>query len=158
MRRYTNQNLTTAQIIAEVVALAREVSADARRGEGFTPPLNTDELAFYDAVAQNESAVTEMGDGVLADIARDLVRYCAVMSPPTGYRGMTSGRRSAPRSNGCSPGTATRRTLSPVRLSSFSGRWRPSPRNGRPTPAASRMRQAIPQSAASGEASCPAAS
>jgi type I restriction enzyme, R subunit len=74
MRQYTNQNLTAAQIIAEVVALAKEVSADARRGEGFAPPLNGDELAFYDAVAQNESAVTEMGDGVLADIARDLVR------------------------------------------------------------------------------------
>ena len=74
MRRYTNQNLTTAQIIAELVAIAREVSADARRGEEFAPPLNSDELAFYDAVAQNESAVTEMGDGVLADIARDLVR------------------------------------------------------------------------------------
>ena len=74
MRRYTNQNLTAAQIIAEVVELAKEIAADARRGEKFTPPLNSDELAFYDAVAQNESAVTEMGDGVLADIARDLVR------------------------------------------------------------------------------------
>ena len=50
------------------------MSADARRGEQFAPPLNSDELAFYDAVRQNESAVTEMGDNVLADIARDLVR------------------------------------------------------------------------------------
>ena len=74
MRKYTNQNLTAAQIIAELVALAKEVSADANRGATFAPPLNTDELAFYDAVAQNESAVTEMGTTVLADIARDLVR------------------------------------------------------------------------------------
>ena len=37
------------------------------------PPLTDDELAFYDAVAQNESAMTEMGSGQLADIARDLV-------------------------------------------------------------------------------------
>jgi len=74
MRRYTNQSLTAAQIIAEVVELAKEIAADARRGERFTPSLSGDELAFYDAVAQNESAVTEMGDGVLADIARDLVR------------------------------------------------------------------------------------
>ena len=74
MRKYTNQNLTAAQIIAELVALAREVSADASRGTTFAPPLNSDELAFYDAVAQNESAVTGMGDGKLADIARDLVR------------------------------------------------------------------------------------
>ena len=37
MRRYTNQNLTAAQIIAELVAMAKEISADARRGERFTP-------------------------------------------------------------------------------------------------------------------------
>jgi type I restriction enzyme, R subunit len=74
MRQYTNQNLTAAQIIAELVALAKEVSADANRGDAFSPPLNSDELAFYDAVAQNESAVIELGTTVLADIARDLVR------------------------------------------------------------------------------------
>jgi type I restriction enzyme R subunit len=74
MRKYTNQNLTAAQIIAELVALAKEVSADANRGTKFAPPLNSDELAFYDAVAQNESAVTGMGEGKLAGIARDLVR------------------------------------------------------------------------------------
>jgi type I restriction enzyme, R subunit len=74
MRRYTNQNLAAAQIIAELVALAREVSADARRGEQFAPPLNGDELAFYDAVARSDSAVTEMGADILASIARDLVK------------------------------------------------------------------------------------
>lgn len=74
MRKYTNQNLTAAEIIAELVAMAKDVSADARRGDQFSPPLNSDELAFYDAVAQNESAVHEMGDGVLAAIARDLVK------------------------------------------------------------------------------------
>jgi len=74
MNKYTNQNLTAAQVIAEMVAMAREVSADGRRGEQFSPNLTPDELAFYDAVAQNESAVDAMGVGVLADIARDLVR------------------------------------------------------------------------------------
>ena len=74
MRRYINQNLTAAQIIAELVAMAKEVSADANRGANFAPPLNSDELAFYDAVAQNESALTQMGEPVLANIARDLVR------------------------------------------------------------------------------------
>lgn len=43
MRRYTNQNLTAAQVIAELVALAKEVSADANRGATFAPPLNTDD-------------------------------------------------------------------------------------------------------------------
>lgn len=74
MRKYTNQNLTTAQIIAELVNMAKEVSKDAQRGSSFSPPLSNDELAFYDAVAQNESAVREMGDNVLANIARDLVK------------------------------------------------------------------------------------
>jgi type I restriction enzyme R subunit len=74
MTRYTNQSLSAAQVIAELVAMAREVSADANRGQAFTPALTNDELAFYDAVAQNDSAVTEMGAGVLADIARDLVK------------------------------------------------------------------------------------
>ena len=74
MRKYTNQNLSAAEVIAEMVRMAKEVSADARRGQQFDPPLSEDELAFYDAVAQNESAVTKMGDGKLADIARDLVK------------------------------------------------------------------------------------
>ena len=77
MRRYTNQHLTAAEIIAELVAIAREVSADADRGQQFSPALTSDELAFYDAVAQNESAVSEMGIGILADIARDLVQVAA---------------------------------------------------------------------------------
>lgn len=74
MRRYTNQNLTSAEIIAELVAMAKEVSAEADRGQQFSPVLNDDELAFYDAVAENESAVAVMGEGQLADIARDLVK------------------------------------------------------------------------------------
>lgn len=74
MRRYTNQHLTSAEILAELVAFAREVSEESRRGRRFQPPLTEDELAFYDAVTTNEAAVAEMGEGVLADIARDLVR------------------------------------------------------------------------------------
>lgn len=73
MTKYTNQQLTSAEVIAELVALAQEVVAEANRGAHFAPPLNHDELAFYDAVAQNESAVEVQGEGVLADIARELV-------------------------------------------------------------------------------------
>src|SRR5690606_14010212 len=74
MNRYTNQHITSAESIAELGAMAKEVAADADRGRAFDPPLSEDELAFYDAVAQNEAAVREIGPGVLADIARDLVR------------------------------------------------------------------------------------
>lgn len=73
MKRYTNQQLTAAEVIAELVELAREIAAEASRGERFTPPLSNDELAFYDAVAQNESAVAVQGEDVLAEIARELV-------------------------------------------------------------------------------------
>lgn len=74
LRRYTNNQLSSAEIIAELVKMAQELAEDADRGSRFSPALTPDELAFYDAVAQNESAVTEMGIGVLADIARDLVK------------------------------------------------------------------------------------
>ena len=47
--------------------------AEAGRGARSTPPLDEDQLAFFDAVATNESAVDVMGEGVLADIARELV-------------------------------------------------------------------------------------
>ncbi|MFD7871516.1 type I restriction endonuclease subunit R [Microbacterium sp. NPDC059771] len=73
MARYTNQQLSAAEVIAELVALAKDVAAEASRGSRFTPPLNTDELAFFDAVATNESAVDLQGEGVLAQIARELV-------------------------------------------------------------------------------------
>jgi type I restriction enzyme, R subunit len=50
-------------VIVAIVAMAKEVSADCRRGEHFNPNLTPDEFAFYDVVAQNESAVSEVGDG-----------------------------------------------------------------------------------------------
>jgi type I site-specific restriction-modification system R (restriction) subunit len=53
-------------------ALVKFVSADAGRGDALG--LNADELAFYDAVAANESALDEMGADKLAAIARDLVK------------------------------------------------------------------------------------
>jgi len=73
MRRYTNQQLTSAEVIAELIEMAKEVAAEGNRGARFTPALSSDELAFYDAVAQNESAVQFQGEDVLAQIARELV-------------------------------------------------------------------------------------
>jgi type I restriction enzyme, R subunit len=73
MNRYTNSQLPSAEVIAELLALAKEVSAESRRGANFHPALDHDQLAFYDAVAANESAVLEQGEDVLAQIARELV-------------------------------------------------------------------------------------
>jgi len=73
MTKYTNQQLSSAEVIAAMIALAQEVAHERNRGAEFHPPLDEDELAFYDAVATNESAVQVQGQGVLADIARELV-------------------------------------------------------------------------------------
>ncbi|WP_250285315.1 type I restriction endonuclease subunit R [Frankia sp. CiP1_Cm_nod2] len=73
MNAYRNQHLTAAEILTKLAEMAREVNTEGDRGRRFTPPLSTDELAFYDAVAQNASAVRELGDDKLAAIARDLV-------------------------------------------------------------------------------------
>ncbi len=47
-------SLTSAEVIAELIEMAKEVAAEAKR---FSPPLSESELAFYDAVSTNESAV-----------------------------------------------------------------------------------------------------
>ncbi|MFI7190187.1 type I restriction endonuclease subunit R [Nocardia nova] len=73
MNKYTNQQLTSAQVISALIELAREAAKERDRGATFTPRLNEDELAFYDAVHENESAVIELGDDILGDIARELV-------------------------------------------------------------------------------------
>lgn len=74
MNRYTNQQLTSAEVISALIKLAREAAAERDRGKNFTPALDDDELAFYDAVHENESAVVEMGDDILGQIARELVQ------------------------------------------------------------------------------------
>jgi type I restriction enzyme, R subunit len=73
MNKYTNQQLTSAEVIAELIEFAKEVADEGNRGTHFTPPLNADELAFYDAVSSNESAVALQGEDILAEIARELV-------------------------------------------------------------------------------------
>ena len=71
MQRYTSGALTAAEIIAALVDLAKEVSAD--RGKAAEMGLSEDEYAFYTAVAQNESAKDLLGDAKLGQIAKSLV-------------------------------------------------------------------------------------
>lgn len=70
IRKYQNRAIETTQIIMELIELAKEISEAEKRGEasGLTP----DELAFYDALADNESAQELMGEDILKQIARDL--------------------------------------------------------------------------------------
>jgi type I restriction enzyme R subunit len=70
--KYTNRNLTTAEIIAELVELAKKMRDDKNRSEELG--LANDEIAFYDAVCQNDSAILQMGDVTLKQIAKELVK------------------------------------------------------------------------------------
>lgn len=71
IKKYQNNLLTTAEIIQELINLAKEIKASDKRGEALH--LNMDELAFYDALEINDSAVKVLGDDTLRDIARELV-------------------------------------------------------------------------------------
>lgn len=73
MLRYTNQQLTSAQVISELAELAKSISEENARGAKFDPPLNHEEIAFYDALANDPGALETMGDDVLAAMARDLL-------------------------------------------------------------------------------------
>ncbi|MFO7170982.1 MAG: HsdR family type I site-specific deoxyribonuclease, partial [Chloroflexota bacterium] len=71
IRAYQNRALETAQIIEELIALAKEMRAAERRGEELG--LSPEELAFYDALETNDSAVAVLGNETLRTIARELV-------------------------------------------------------------------------------------
>ena len=71
VRRYANRAIEAAQIIEELIQLAREMREASARGEALG--LSEDELAFYDALETNDSAVQILGDDTLRAIARELV-------------------------------------------------------------------------------------
>jgi type I site-specific restriction-modification system R (restriction) subunit len=71
INRYTNRALTTAEIIAELVKLAKQMRDAAQRHEQLG--LSVAEAALYDAIVQNDAAVLQMGDATLKKIAVDLV-------------------------------------------------------------------------------------
>jgi type I restriction enzyme R subunit len=69
--KYTNRNLTTAEVIAELVDLAKTMRCEQDRAEALG--LTDAEVAFYDAVVQNDAAILELGDNTLKVIAQKLV-------------------------------------------------------------------------------------
>jgi type I restriction enzyme R subunit len=70
--RYHNRTIETTQVIEDLIRLAKDMKAAQKRGEDLK--LNEAELAFYDALETNDSAVKVLGDAVLAQIARDLAQ------------------------------------------------------------------------------------
>lgn len=71
IRAYQNRALETVEIIEQLIELAQEMRAAGRRGEELG--LSEDEVAFYDALEVNDSAVQVLGDETLKAIARELV-------------------------------------------------------------------------------------
>lgn len=72
IRKYQNNLLTAAQVIEELVNLAKDIRESDKRGESLN--LTDDELAFYDALANNNSAKEVLGDKQLAAIAIEVFR------------------------------------------------------------------------------------
>ena len=70
LRRYQNRAIETAQVIEELIALAKDIRQASARGEALG--LTDDELAFYDALEANDSAVAVLGEPELLAIAREL--------------------------------------------------------------------------------------
>ena len=70
LNRYRSRAIESAQVIEELIAMAKEFREAAKRGDELG--LNESELAFYDALADNESAVRELGDDILKKIAHEL--------------------------------------------------------------------------------------
>src|SRR5438093_5937874 len=71
IRRYQNRAIEAAQVLEELIALARDMREADARGEELG--LSEEELAFYDALETNDSAVKVLGDVTLRAIARELV-------------------------------------------------------------------------------------
>jgi type I restriction enzyme, R subunit len=71
IRRYQNRAVEAVQVIEELIALAKEMREADRRGEQLG--LSEEELAFYDALESNDSAVKVLGEPTLKQIARELV-------------------------------------------------------------------------------------
>jgi type I restriction enzyme R subunit len=71
IRKYQNRAIEAAKVIEELIQLAKDMRAAEARGENLG--LSDDELAFYDALETNDSAVKVLGDDTLRTIARELV-------------------------------------------------------------------------------------
>jgi len=70
IKKYQNRTIETAQVIAQLIDLAKDFREAQKRGEKLN--LSEDELAFYDALANNESAIEVLGNETLKKIAREL--------------------------------------------------------------------------------------
>jgi type I restriction enzyme R subunit len=72
IRKYQNRAIEAAQVIEELIAIAKDMRAAEQRGQKLG--LTEEEAAFYDALGTNDSAVQALGDGNLRFIAQELTK------------------------------------------------------------------------------------
>jgi type I restriction enzyme R subunit len=72
LRKYHNRAIETAQVIEELIQMAKDMAKDDEMAE--KSGLNSDEIAFYRALIQNESAVRELGDNNLRELAKEVTQ------------------------------------------------------------------------------------
>ena len=72
LRKYANRTIKAAQVIEELIEMAKQFKEDLKRRESYN--LTEEEEAFYDALAKNESAQELMGEEVLVEIAREVAK------------------------------------------------------------------------------------
>ncbi len=127
-------------MIAELINLAKDIVAEAARGARFTPPLDEDQLAFFDAVATNESAVDVMARGSWPISPGSSSPSCSATSGRTGPCVTTSARSCGLRPFGVLLPGERLRPVPPVAVA-IPGPHRSPPR---PDPARSCCRPAAP--------------
>ncbi len=71
IKRYQSRTIEAAQVINELIEIAKKMKAEKEKGAD--SGLTRDEMAFYDALAENESALNELGDSTLKAMAHELV-------------------------------------------------------------------------------------
>jgi type I restriction enzyme R subunit len=107
LNRYQNRTIDAAQVIAEIVEIAKAIRKQRQRGE--ETGLTENELAFYDALATNESARLAMQDETLRKIAHELTEIVGNDAKTDWQVRRPSAPSSAPGSSAFCSSTGTRR-------------------------------------------------
>jgi hypothetical protein len=129
IRRYQNRAIEAAQVIEELIGLAKDMRAANARGEALG--LSAEELAFYDALEVNDSAVQVLGEPTLKASRVSSQTQCAATSPSIGRCGRTCGPRCACASGASCADMVTRPISRSRRRRRCSSRRRCSHRPGR---------------------------
>ena len=126
--RYHTNAISTVEVIQELINLAREIREARKRGED--EGLSMDEVAFYDALAENESAIEVMGNDSLKLIAHELLSSLRSNITVDWSPGRALGRECGFWSNVSCATMDIRQTCKMLPCRRFCNRLKPCPRNG----------------------------